>query len=153
MNGIAPARRGAEEGAAAVEASVVITVFLLLVFGSFELGRALWTYNTMLLAVEDAGRYAMMYNHGRSIPCGAQSQVQHCPMLSDTPLANCSALRARQVLSSYQAANIEVSVDEDTTSVPGKVTICASYSFGFAVPQLLPMGTLDLISRVTVPLG
>ena len=153
MSRIAPSRRGAEEGAAAVEASLIIAVLLLLIFGSVELGRALWTYNTMLLAVEEAGRYAMTYNHGRSELCAAQRQAQHCPKLSDTPLANCSASRARQVLSAYQAANIDVSVVEDTTSVPAKATICASYSFGFIAPQLLPMGTLDLISRVTVPLS
>lgn len=59
----------------------------------------------------------------------------------------------RQVLSAYQVANIDVSVAEDTTSVPAKVTICASYTFGFTAPPLLPVGTLDLISRVTLPLG
>ena len=95
----------------------------------------------------------MTSNHGRSVPCAPQSQAQRCPKLSDTPLANCSAARARQVLSAYQVANIDVSVAEDTTSVPAKVTICASYTFGFTAPPLLPVGTLDLISRVTLPLG
>jgi Flp pilus assembly protein TadG len=145
-------RRGEDEGAAAVEASLIIGVLLLLVLGSVELGRAFWTYNTMLLAVEEAGRYAMVYNHGPSGSCEAQSQAPHCPTLSDTPLANCSASRARQVLSNYQIANIEVSVEEDTASLPTTITICASYSFGFIAPRLLPYGPLNLISRVTVPL-
>ena len=153
MSGSARRRRGAEEGAAAVEVSVIIGVLLLVILCSIELARVLWTYNTMLLAVQEAGRFAMTYNHGRSSPCPTQNQAQHCPKQSDTPLANCSALRARQFLSAYQAANVDVSVEEDPASFPARVTICASTSFGFTAPQLLPIGTLDLISQVTVPLS
>jgi Flp pilus assembly protein TadG len=145
-------RFGAEEGAAAVEAGLIISVLLLLVVGSVELGRAFWTHNTMLLAVEEAGRYAMVHKHGLGGTCGVQSQAGNCPAFSDTPLANCSAARARQVLSAYQVGNIEVSVNEDTISLPSTITICASSSFGFVAPQLLPLGPFNLTSRVTVPL-
>jgi hypothetical protein len=55
-------------------------------------------------------------------------------------------------LSAYQAPYIGVSVEEDTTSTPATVTICASYSFDFIAPRFLPFGPLDLTSRVTVPL-
>jgi len=80
-----------EDGAAAVEAGISMSVLLMLIVGSIEFGRALWTYNTMLLAVEEAGRYAMVYNQGPPVTCGAQSQAPRCPTLSNTPLANCSA--------------------------------------------------------------
>jgi Flp pilus assembly protein TadG len=143
---------GGEEGAAAVEAAIVISVLLLIVTGSIEFARAFWTYNTMLLAVEAAARYAMLYNHAPLVTCMAQSQASDCPALSNTPLANCSAWRAQQVLSAYQAPNIGVSVSEDTTSSPATMTICASYSFEFIAPQLLPYGPLDLTSLVSVPL-
>jgi hypothetical protein len=46
-----------------------MSVLLLLIVGSVEFGRAFWTYNTMLLAVEEAGRYAMTYNHGAMLTC------------------------------------------------------------------------------------
>ena len=152
MNDGAPLRRGAEEGAAAVEAGVIMSVLLLLIVGSVEFGRALWTYNTMLLAVEEAGRYAMVYNHGPPGTCSAQSQASQCPTLSNTPLANCSAERVQQVMSAYQAPNIGVSVRENTTVSPVTLTICASYSFDFLTPRLLPYGPLNLTSQVTVPL-
>jgi Flp pilus assembly protein TadG len=145
-------RQCAEQGTAAVEAAVIISVLLLLVVGSAEFARAFWTYNTMLLAVEEAGRYAMAYNHGSPASCSAQSQASRCPSPSNTPLANCSAARARQILSGYRAPNIGVSVVEDKTSSPTTITVCASYSFDFIAPQLLPYGPLDLTSRVTVPL-
>jgi Flp pilus assembly protein TadG len=144
---------GPEEGAAAVETSLIIGVLLLLVFGSIEFGTAFWTYNTMLLAVEEAGRYAMVtHSHGPSVACEAQRPALHCPVPSDTPLANCSAARAQQVLAAYRVGHVEVSVDQDTTTMPNTVTICASSSFGFIAPNLLPYGPLDLKSQVTVPL-
>lgn len=152
MNGNTPSWRGAEEGAAAVEAGLIISVLLLLIVGSVELGRAFWTYNTMLLAVEDAGRYAMVHNHAPPTTCKAQSQAPGCPVLSNTPLANCVASHARQVLSAFQAPNVAVSAEQDTTTFPNTVTVCGSYSFGFIAPGLLRYGPLNLTSRVTVPL-
>jgi Flp pilus assembly protein TadG len=145
-------RRGADAGSAAVEGAIIMSTLLLAVVGTVEFARALWTYNTMLLAVEQAGRYAMAYDHHLPSVCTAQSQATHCPVLSDTPLANCSAWYAKQVLSAYRAPPIGVSVTVDTTTSPPTTTICASYSLDFVAPQLLPYGPLDLTSRVTVPL-
>jgi hypothetical protein len=125
---------------------------LLLIVGSIEFGRALWIESTMLLAVQEAGRIAMISNDAPLIRCGAQSQAPSCPAPSNTPLANCAAALAQQVLSSYQVANTEISVREDQTSTPATITICARHSFGFAAPGLLPFGLLNLTSQVTVPL-
>lgn len=141
-----PSRDGAEEGTTAVEASIIMSALLLLIVGSIEIGRVSWTYNTMLLAVEEAGRYAMVYNQAPPASCGAQSGGPRCPNPSNTPLANCTAARAQQVLSAYQVTNIRVSVTEDTASSPVTMTVCASYSFDFVVPQLLPYGPLNLTS-------
>jgi Flp pilus assembly protein TadG len=147
-----PSRRSSEDGSATVEAGVTISALLLLIVGTVEFGQALWTSNTMLLAIEEAGRYAMVYNQGPLDTCGAQSQAPRCPILSNTPLANCSAARAQRVLSAYQAPNIDVSVREDGTSSPATITICASYSLDFVPLQLLPYGALNLTRQVTVPL-
>jgi len=152
MNWRRGSRCEADAGTAAVEAALIMPVLLCAVVGSAEFARALWTYNTMLLAVEQGGRYAMAYNHRPPAICTAQSQASHCPALSNTPLANCSAWYAQQVLSGYRASAIGVSVAVDTTTSPATITICASYSFDFIAPQLLPYGPLDLTSRVTVPM-
>ncbi len=145
-------RRAAEAGTAAVEAALIMSVLLLAVVGSVESARALWTYNTMLVAVEQAGRYAMVYDHRPPAICVAQTQASQCPALSNTPLANCSAWYAQQVLAAYRAPAIGVSVAVDMTTSPPTVTICASHSFDFIAPRLLPYGPLDLISSVTVPI-
>jgi len=141
-----------ERGATAIEAAIIMTALLLLILGTIEFGRALWTYATMLLAVEEAGRYAMVYNQGPPAACGTQNQAPQCPTLSNTPLANCSAARATQVLSAYQVPNVNVSATEDTTSSPATITICVSQSVNFVAPLLLPYGPLNLTRRLTVPL-
>jgi Flp pilus assembly protein TadG len=151
MNSRRRSRQAAEAGAAAVEAALIMSVLLLAVVGGGETARALWTYDTMLMAVEQAGRYAMMYNHRPPAICMTQTQASHCPALSNTPLANCSAWYAQQILGAYRAAAVAVSVSVDTTTSPGTITICASHSFDFIAPQLLSYGPLDLISSVTVP--
>jgi Flp pilus assembly protein TadG len=129
-----------------------MSVLSLVVIGSVEAARALWTYNTMLIAVEQAGRYAMVSNHRPSATCIAQTQASKCPVLSNTPLANCSAWYAEQVLAAYRAPAIGVSVAVDTTTSPATITICASHSFAFIAPLVLPYGPLDLVSSVTVPM-
>jgi Flp pilus assembly protein TadG len=144
--------RTAEAGSAAIEAALIMSVLLLAVVGAVETARALWTYNTMLIAVEEAGRYAMTYNHHPPAVCLPQTQAAQCPALSNTSLANCSAWYAQQVLAAYQAPSIGVSVAVDSTTSPATVTICASHSFDFIAPHLLPNGPLDLTSSVTVPL-
>ena len=147
-----PMRRRAEQGTAAVEAGIVIPALLLLVLGGVEFGRVLWTFNTMLLAVEEAGRYAMVHSRGPPATCDVQSPAPQCPFQSNTPLANCSAARAQQVLSAYKMPKIDVSAKEDTTSSPATMTICVSYSLDLVAPQLLPYGPLNLAQQITVPL-
>jgi Flp pilus assembly protein TadG len=145
-------RYRADQGAAAVEASITLSLLLLLIIGSVEFGRVSWTQHTMLLAVQEAGRFAMIGNVAAAPNCGAQSQARSCPAPSNTALTNCSAARARQVLLSYQATNIDVSVNENQTSTPGTLTVCASRSFDFAAPRLLRYGPLNMTSQLTVPL-
>ena len=152
MNSRKGSNHSAEAGTAAVEAALIMSVLLLAVVGGVETARALWTHNTMLMAVEQAGRYAMMYNHRPPAICMTQTQASQCPTLSNTPVANCSAWYAQQVLAAYRTPSIGVSVTVDNTTSPATVTICASHSFDFIAPHLLPYGPLDLMSSVTVPM-
>lgn len=52
--GLARSRRGV----AAVEFALAAPVVVLLLFGSIELGRALWSHSTLQYAAEQAARYA-----------------------------------------------------------------------------------------------
>ena len=64
--------RGADEGATAVEAALVIVVFALLIFGLIQFAEIFWTWNTMMLALGEGGRYAMVYN-----PTNFPSEPRH----------------------------------------------------------------------------
>jgi len=68
-------RRRGDEGAAAVEAALVLPVLFLFILGIVQFGMALWQWNTMLLAVEQAGRYVMINNSSCGVSC-AESQMQ-----------------------------------------------------------------------------
>ena len=153
MNCALPSRGRSDDGSAAVEAALVMSLLVLLVVGTAELGRAFWTYHTMLFAVEEAGRFAMIHSHLPPLSCRRQGPAASCPTPSDTPLANCAAALVRQILSSYRVRGVDVSVAEDDAGgSPATITICASYSFDFVAPQLLPQNSLNLTSRLTVPL-
>jgi TadE-like protein len=141
-----PSRRGGEEGSAAVEAAFILPLLLLVLIGSVEFGRAFWTYHRMLLAVEEAGRYAMVYGASPSLLTSAS-----CPGVSGTvTLPNCAVARANAYLAAYGTTGITVSPSEDTSS-PKNLTITATHAFNFIVPNLLPFGPINLSTQVKVP--
>jgi Flp pilus assembly protein TadG len=144
-----PRHLSREQGATAVETALIISTLLLLVFGAIEFGRGFWTYNTMVLAVEEAGRYAMVYNAGPPAACGAQNQAPSCPTLTNNPLANCAAAQAQTILSNYGAlSGVAVSVSQSGANM----TVCSSYNVTFIAPTLLPYGPISLTTQLTVPL-
>jgi hypothetical protein len=56
------------------------------------------------------------------------------------------------MLSAYQMPTIGISVSEDATSTPTRITVCASYSFALFTAPFLPQGPIELTQKVTVPL-
>ena len=54
---------------------MVLAVLLALAFGIVQFGVGLWQFNTMELAVEQAGRYVTFNNAGCGTSC-AESQAQ-----------------------------------------------------------------------------
>src|SRR5687768_14170803 len=52
--------RNKERGASLVEFSIAATVFLTVMFGVIEFGRALWTHNALADAARRGARYAVL---------------------------------------------------------------------------------------------
>ena len=141
-----PPRRGAEEGSVAVEAAFIVPLLLLVLIGGVEFGRAFWTYHRMLLAVEEAGRYAMVYAASPSLLTAAS-----CPGVSGSvTLSNCAVAKANAYLAAYGTTGVTVTPSEDTSS-PKNLTITATRSFNFIAPNLLPFGPINLSTQVKVP--
>jgi len=68
-------KQGWDEGAAAVEGAITIAILIAIVFGVIAFGRAVWQWNTVMLAVQEAGRYVMIHK-----PCSdscAEGQMQN----------------------------------------------------------------------------
>jgi Flp pilus assembly protein TadG len=141
--------RDADDGATAVEAGVVILVLVTLMVGSMEYGRAFWTWNTMVLAVQEGGRYAMVYN-----PTSYSSgpPAASCPSAGTVTLANCAVARANEYLSAYGTPSVSVSCTAGCSGTPTSMTLSATYTFNFILPAFLPYGPITLSSQVTVPL-
>ena len=137
-----PLRRGNEEGSAAIEAAVVLLVLPMFLIGSVEFGRALWMGHTMLLAVEEAGRYAMVYGASPSLLTSAS-----CPNVATVSLANCAVAKANAYLADYGGTGVNVTSSAATSTL----TIQATYTFNFIDPILLPFGPITLSNQVTVP--
>ena len=54
------ARYGWNEGATAVELAVVLSLLMMLLVGIMEFAVGFWRWNTMLIVVQDVGRYVMV---------------------------------------------------------------------------------------------
>src|SRR5260370_12865483 len=129
---------GGEKGATAVETALVISTLLLLIFGAIEFGQAFWTYNTMVLAIEEAGRYAIVFNPG-NYPSGPPSAS--CPGVPTVTLGNCTVARANSVLSAYAVSGARVACTAGCTGTPTTMTIQGASALNFLTPHPRPDGS------------
>jgi Flp pilus assembly protein TadG len=130
-------RRGWDEGSTAVEAAIVFSLFFTLIFGIVEFGMALWQWNTMQLAVLEAGRYAMV-NNGNITPAIAEHNMQ-----AALPGAAISC-----PLPASPAAGAWYVCATTTAGAPNTMSLSASYGYniiGFA-------GPFNVTAQATVPL-
>jgi Flp pilus assembly protein TadG len=100
-----PRRSRGQRGVAAVELGFMIVPLVLLIFGTTELGRAIYTYNTLDKAVRDAARHLSQHGPGDATIraqalCLATTGVLNCnsgtprlaPGLQDSDVVLCDAL-------------------------------------------------------------
>jgi Flp pilus assembly protein TadG len=125
--------RRQDQGTAAIEAAFIAPILFLAILGVVEFGMALWQWNTMLLAVEQTGRYVMVNNASCDISC-AQSQMQ-------------AVLPAASVCATPTTGQICVSASK-STGTPSTMTLTAAYNFNL----LALFGPFTITSQGTVPL-
>jgi hypothetical protein len=126
------ARGGAEDGSVAVEAAITLSALLILLVGSVQFGLTYFAWNTMLLAAEEAGRYAMLYNP-TNFPSGP-------PGCADT-LANCAVDWANKNFGNI----FPVTPDIADPNCPSGMSFTATYTFNIVTP-------ISLTRYVCVPL-
>ena len=133
-------RRRWDEGAAAVEAALVLPLLFLFIFCIIEFGRAVWQWNTMLLAVEQAGRYVMVHHDPSDpTPCNtttcAESQMQ-------------AVLTGASVCTTPTSDQMCVSASPPTAGTPSTMTLTATYNFN----PVAFFSPFTITSQGTVPL-
>jgi uncharacterized membrane protein len=107
--------RASDRGTTAIETALVFPVFILMVLGVLEFGRALWTQSALQYAVQMAARCGAV----NITTCASPSEVVSYAVTQSEPLDVPSAYFS----ASTQACGSSVSV---------------SYPFTFVVPQLFP---------------
>jgi Flp pilus assembly protein TadG len=133
-------RRGWDEGATAVEAAITISLSLALVFGIIEFGMALWQSNTMVLAVEEAGRYVMVNNTSCNTASCVESQMK-------------ASLSSYGGLVTSAGSGICAGTPPTLTAPsPGSICVYATAPTG-ANPQTMTLTAIYAYSNIIVPSG
>src|ERR1700730_4077459 len=153
-------RRGWDEGATAVEAAITISLSLALVFGIFEFGMALWQSNTMVLAVEEVGRYVMVNNASFTTASCAETQLKatlssYGGLVTSASSGICAG--TPPTLTAPSPGTICVSASAPTGANPQPMTLTAAYAYSnIIVPPGLLAGALPgpftSTSQATFPL-
>jgi hypothetical protein len=117
-----------EKGSVALEAAIAMSTLLFLILGGIEFSQAYFMWNTMLLAAEEAGRYAMLFHKFPNSPPGC----------ADT-LANCAVDWANQNM-----GNNMVRCTSGCNGTQPTITFNATYTFSYITP-------ITLTRSVTVP--
>jgi hypothetical protein len=124
--------RSEDGGAVAVEAAITLSALLFLLLGAIQFGLVYFAWNTMLLAAEEASRYAMLYNP-TNFPSGP-------PGCADS-LPNCAVAWANQNFGNI----FPVTPDIADPNCPSGMSFTAKYIFNIVTP-------ISLSRYVCVPL-
>jgi Flp pilus assembly protein TadG len=122
-----------DEGVAAIEAAFILPILFFAILGIVEFGTAFLQWNTLLLSVEQAGRYVMVNNTTCDVSC-AETQMQ-------------TILSSAAVCTTPSAGQICVSAST-TAGTPSTMTLTAAYGFNL----LSLFGPFTMTSQGTVPL-
>lgn len=114
-----------------MEFALVFVMFVMMITGLFELGRAIWVYNALMHGAKQGARYAMV--HGSRNPISQDgmtvAEVTKKGVVGLTP------------------DEVQTSISYSPDNQPGsQVTVDASYTFDFIFGPLLGLGDSVTIS-------
>lgn len=114
-----------ERGAALVEYAIGATVFLSVLFGVVEFGRALWVHNALTDATRRGARYAILNSSSKS------EAVKNVAVYGDATDSS------QPVVPKLTPDNVQVSYSPDYGLDTGTVTVSITeYDFEFVVPLI-----------------
>lgn len=114
--------RGREQGSTLVEFAIGATVFLTVMFGVIEFGRALWVHNALSDAARRGARYAVV--HKQSDSAAVKNVVVYGdPAGGSTPLAT-----------NLTTSNVKVTYSGFGLSGGTATVSITNYQFQFVIP-------------------
>ncbi len=117
-----------------VEFSFAVTLFLLIVFGTVDFGRVIFTYSQLLHGVREGARYG-------KVECGRPGWID---ATKDRVIAQSPTL-------GLLAADIDVATSTaGCVPLDGTVRVTASTEFTAVTQTLLGIGPIDLRASATV---
>jgi len=119
-------------GATAVEFALLAPVFLLMFFGVFEVGRAMWIKSSMQFAVEEAARYAMVNTSATTTTVATYAQTRFTD-------------------SGQSSTGVTFAATQDTTGGVTFVSITATTTFTTLI-DLVTFTNVTMTAKSRVPL-
>ncbi len=129
-----------EEGSVAVEAAIIFSVLLALTFGIIEFGTTFFQWNTMVLAVEEAGRYIMLHNACNTPSCGETRLQTAFTNLGYSSPPPCTVAMGNIVAPSPGNICVHVSKTTGTPPQPDTLTFTAVYAYNNII---VPVGFVN----------
>lgn len=127
MRRVLPAFRRSEAGASAVEFALLLVPLLLLVLGTFEFGRAMWTREALQSLADDGAR-CMGVQEPDCAPSGTYSQASTLAYLRN---------EAGRLAVTLPESAITLAADTTCAGVSGFARVSITYTFRTVVPVLI----------------
>ncbi len=124
---------GCRRGATAVEFGILLPIYLIMVLGVVEVGRALWIKSSLQFACEEAARYAIVNTSATT------TTVEEYAL---TRLTN----------TGINTTGVTFTAAQDTVGSVNFMTISGTYNFTVLV-ELVPMPDVTLNAKSRVPLS
>jgi Flp pilus assembly protein TadG len=134
--------RGSEDGATAVEAALVLSIFVGVILTIIDFAQAFFVWNTLQLVVGQTSRYVIVQNGIPGSSCDATC-AQTALETAIPTAAICSAPTTGQYCVNAICNPTSCS---STSSTPATMTLSALYGFNF-------VGSYILTGQITVPIG
>jgi len=125
------------DGQALVEFALVFPILMLLIFGIFDMGRAVFAYNAVANAARDGARVAMVNQIETSTDCNQSKPIEN-PATPHWSIKACAANSATSL--GIQQSDVTVSY----YAPPGTTLVCP------ATPSALTPINVGCIASVTV---
>ncbi len=135
-------RNSGIQGQSLVEMAFVVLIFLFLLFGIIEFGRALWTYNTIVHATRAGARWAVV-NVQSDSDSANKTKVQNLVVYGNPNISSGNPILPGLTTSMVTVSIVAIESDGSGNPINQKVSVRVNnYQFRFIVP---------IAPRITIP--